>query len=168
MSDYEKLQQSLSTAPRAWLVTGVAGFIGSNLLERLLRLGQKVTGLDNLSTGHEKNLKEVRAAVSPEQWRKFRWVEGDIRDAGLCRRVTRGQDYILHQAALGSVPLSMKDPLQTNDSNVNGFMNLLWAAKAHGIKRFVFASSSAVYGDETSLPQKEGKIGRCLSPYAAS
>ncbi len=168
MSDYEKLQQSLSAAPRAWLVTGVAGFIGSNLLETLLGFGQKVTGLDNLSTGHQKNLKEVRAAVGPQKWKNFRWVEGDIRDAAVCRRVARGQDYILHQAALGSVPLSIKDPLQTNDSNVNGFVNLLWAAKAHGIKRFVFASSSAVYGDERSLPQREGKIGHCLSPYAAS
>jgi UDP-N-acetylglucosamine 4-epimerase len=168
MSKFEQLQQSLSAAPCAWLVTGVAGFIGSNLLETLLRLGQKVTGLDNLSTGHEKNLKEVRASVGAARWKNFRWVEGDIRDAALCRRVARGQDYVLHQAALGSVPLSMEDPLQTNDSNVNGFVNLLWAARTRGVKRFVFASSSAVYGDERSLPQRERKIGHCLSPYAAS
>ncbi len=168
MSEFQKLEQTLSGSPGNWLVTGVAGFIGSNLLEALLRLGQRVTGLDNLSTGRDGNLEQVRAAVGPRLWKNFRWIEGDIRDAALCRRVTRGKDYILHQAALGSVPLSIKDPIQTNDSNVNGFVNILWAAQGNGVKRFVFASSSAVYGDETSLPQKEGRIGRCLSPYATS
>jgi UDP-N-acetylglucosamine 4-epimerase len=168
MSELQKLKQSLSAARATWLVTGVAGFIGSNLLEALLRLGQTVTGFDNLSTGRKENLNQVRAAVGPGLWKNFRWTEGDIRDAALCRRVTRGQDYILHQAALGSVPHSLEDPVQTNDSNVNGFVKLLWAAKENGVKRFVFASSSAVYGDETTLPQRERKIGRCLSPYAAS
>jgi UDP-N-acetylglucosamine 4-epimerase len=168
MSPFQTLKVKLSAAPTSWLVTGVAGFIGSNLLESLLRLGQRVVGLDNLSTGRAENLAQVRAAVGPACWRNFRWVQGDIRDAATCRRVTRGVDYILHQAALGSVPLSLKDPIQTNDSNINGFVNLVWAAQVHGVKRFVFASSSSVYGDETALPQRENKIGRCLSPYAVS
>jgi UDP-N-acetylglucosamine/UDP-N-acetylgalactosamine 4-epimerase len=168
MSAFQKLKQNLSAARATWLVTGVAGFIGSNLLEALLRLGQTVTGLDNLSTGRAQNLAQVRTAVGPALWKNFRWIEGDIRDAALCRRVTRGKDYILHQAALGSVPRSLEDPIQTNDSNVNGFVNLLWAAQGNGVKRFVFASSSAVYGDETALPQRERRIGWCLSPYATS
>src|SRR5580658_3714474 len=168
MTLFQELKEDLSAAPASWLVTGVAGFIGSNLLESLLRFGQKVTGLDNLSTGRAQNLAEVRAAVGPACWRKFRWIQGDIRDAATCQRVTREVDYVLHQAALGSVPRSLEDPIRTNDSNVNGFVNLLWAANANRVKRFVFASSSSVYGDETSLPQKESRIGRCLSPYAAS
>jgi UDP-N-acetylglucosamine/UDP-N-acetylgalactosamine 4-epimerase len=158
----------LLASPATWLVTGVAGFIGSNLLETLLKLNQKVVGLDNLSTGRRVNLAQVRAAAGPERWQRFTWIKGDIRNAALCRRVTRGVDFVLHQAALGSVPRSLEDPIQTNDSNVNGFVNLLWAAKTNGVKRFVFASSSAVYGDEMSLPQRENKIGRCLSPYATS
>jgi UDP-N-acetylglucosamine 4-epimerase len=168
MTEYQKLKEKLSAAPASWLVTGAAGFIGSNLVEALLRLGQKVAGLDNLSTGREQNLAQVRAAVGPAAWRKFRCIQGDIRDEALCRRVTRGVDYVLHQAALGSVPRSLEEPIATNDSNVNGFVNILWAAKTNGIKRFVFASSSSVYGDERSLPQKENRIGRCLSPYAVS
>jgi UDP-N-acetylglucosamine/UDP-N-acetyl-alpha-D-glucosaminouronate 4-epimerase len=168
MSAFQELQENLSAAPASWLVTGAAGFIGSNLLEALLRLGQTVTGLDNLSTGRSENLAQVRAAVGPACWSNFHWIEGDIRDAAACQRVTRGVDYVLHQAALGSVPRSLVDPIQTNDSNVNGFVNLLWAAHVNGVKRLVFASSSSVYGDETALPQKENRIGRCLSPYAAS
>jgi UDP-N-acetylglucosamine 4-epimerase len=168
MSAFQKLKENLSSTPASWLVTGAAGFIGSNIVEELLRLGQKVTGLDNLSTGRADNLSQVRKAVGPSCWRNFRWVKGDIRDAAVCRRVTRGMDYVLHQAALGSVPRSLEDPLQTNDSNVNGFVTILWAAKSNGVKRFVFASSSSVYGDETSLPQKENKVGHCLSPYATS
>jgi UDP-N-acetylglucosamine 4-epimerase len=168
MSPFEELKKNLSAAPAAWLVTGAAGFIGSNIVETLLRLGQTVTGLDNLSTGHARNLAQVRAAVGPARWRNFRWVKGDIRDAATCQRVTRGADYVLHQAALGSVPHSLEDPVRTNDSNVNGFVQLLWAARVNGVKRFVFASSSAVYGDETTLPQRENRVGRCLSPYAAS
>jgi UDP-N-acetylglucosamine 4-epimerase len=168
MSAFQELKAKLSAAPATWLVTGAAGFIGSNLLETLLSLGQTVTGLDNLSTGRAENLAQVRAAVGPARWRNFRWIKGDIRDAATCRRVTRGVDYVLHQAALGSVPLSLEDPIQTHDSNVNGFINILWAAHGNGVKRFVFASSSAVYGDDTTLPQKENRIGRCLSPYATS
>jgi UDP-N-acetylglucosamine 4-epimerase len=150
------------------LVTGVAGFIGSNLLETLLQLHQKVVGLDNLSTGRRQNLAQVRAAVGPERWAGFTWIKGDIRDAALCRRAVRGVDFVLHQAALGSVPRSIEQPIQTHDSNVNGFVQLLWAARAAGVKRFVFASSSSVYGDETGLPQIEDRIGNCLSPYAVS
>ncbi len=168
MTEFQKLKERLSAAPATWLVTGAAGFIGSNLLETLLLLGQKVTGLDNLSTGSAKNLAQVRAAVGPAWWKNFRWMEGDIRDATLCRRATRGVDYVLHQAALGSVPRSLEDPIRSNDSNVNGFVNVLWAARVNGVKRFVFASSSSVYGDERSMPQKEEKIGSCLSPYAVT
>ena len=168
MSPFQELKENLSAAPATWLVTGAAGFIGSNLLESLLRLGQTVAGLDNLSTGRAQNLAQVRAAVGPACWRNFRWIKGDIRAAATCQRITRGVDYVLHQAALGSVPHSLEDPIKTNDSNVNGFVNLLWAAHGNGVKRFVFASSSAVYGDETAMPQKENRIGRCLSPYATS
>jgi UDP-N-acetylglucosamine/UDP-N-acetylgalactosamine 4-epimerase len=168
MSPFQALKEKLSAAPTSWLVTGAAGFIGSNLLEALLSLGQRVAGLDNLSTGRAGNLAQVRAAVGPACWRNFRWIKGDIRDAALCRRATRGVDYVLHQAALGSVPRSLEDPIRFNDSNVNGFVNLLWAARGNGVKRFVFASSSSVYGDETALPQREKKIGHSLSPYAAT
>jgi UDP-N-acetylglucosamine/UDP-N-acetylgalactosamine 4-epimerase len=168
MSAFEELQEKLPGAPASWLVTGVAGFIGSNILESLLRQGQKVSGLDNLSTGRAQNLAQVRAAVGPACWRNFRWVKGDIRDAATCRRVTRGVDYVLHQAALGSVPRSLEEPILSNDSNVNGFVNLLWSAKVNGVKRFVFASSSSVYGDDASLPQKENRVGHCLSPYATT
>jgi UDP-N-acetylglucosamine/UDP-N-acetylgalactosamine 4-epimerase len=168
MTPFQELKSDLSADPASWLVTGVAGFIGSNLLESLLGLGQKVTGLDNLSTGRAENLAQVRAAVGPSRWRNFRWIQGDIRDAAICRRVTRGVDCVLHQAALGSVPRSLEDPVETNDSNVNGFVNILWAARGNGVKRFVFASSSSVYGDAKALPQGEDRIGHCLSPYAAS
>jgi UDP-N-acetylglucosamine 4-epimerase len=168
MTVLESLKNRLSAAPASWLVTGAAGFIGSNLLEALLRWDQNVIALDNFSTGHQKNLDEVREAVGPARWKKCAWVEGDVRDAAVCRQVTKGVDHILHQAALGSVPRSIENPLATHDSNVNGFINLLWAARENGVKRFVFASSSSVYGDERSLPQVEAKIGNCLSPYAAS
>jgi len=168
MTRFDRLKKALRAAPATWLVTGVAGFIGSNLLETLLQLNQRVVGLDNLSTGRRENLAQVRAAVGPERWRKFTWIKGDIRDAALCRRAVRGADFVLHQAALGSVPRSIEDPIQTHDSNVNGFVQLLWAARAGGVKRFVFASSSSVYGDDTTLPQVEDRIGHCLSPYAVS
>jgi len=168
MSAFEKLKDSLTASPATWLVTGAAGFIGSNLLETLLRLGQKVIALDNLSTGHRDNLYQVRKLIGPARWKKCKWVHGDIRDVALCRRVTRGVDYVLHQAAMGSVPRSIEDPLATHQSNVNGSVNLLWAAHENGVKRLVFASSSSVYGDEASLPQIEPRIGRCLSPYAVS
>jgi UDP-N-acetylglucosamine 4-epimerase len=165
---FDKLKKALRASPAVWLVTGVAGFIGSNLLEALLRLNQRVIGLDNLSTGRRENLAQVRAAVGPDRWAKFTWINGDIRDGALCRRAVRGVDYVLHQAALGSVPRSIQEPTQTNDSNVNGFIQLLWAARQAGVKRFVFASSSSVYGDAARLPQVEDQTGHCLSPYAAS
>jgi UDP-N-acetylglucosamine 4-epimerase len=165
---FDKLKVKLSATPANWLVTGAAGFIGSNLLESLLRLDQKVLALDNLSTGHRDNLSQVRALVGAARWKNCKFIEGDIRDAELCGRATRGVKYILHQAALGSVPRSIEEPLATHESNVTGTANLLWAAHQNGVKRFVFASSSSVYGDDNSLPQIENKIGRCLSPYAVS
>jgi UDP-N-acetylglucosamine/UDP-N-acetylgalactosamine 4-epimerase len=168
MSAFEKLKGALSASPATWLVTGAAGFIGSNLLETLLRLDQNVIALDNLSTGHRHNLDQVRELVGPGRWKKCKWIEGDIRDTAACRRATRGVDYVLHQAALGSVPRSIEDPLATHESNVTGSVNIFWAARENGVKRLVFASSSSVYGDAASLPQVEHKIGRCLSPYAVS
>lgn len=168
MAAYEQLQSALRSAPRTWLVTGVAGFIGSNLLETLLQLEQRVIGLDNFATGHRQNLEEVKAFVSPAQWAAFRLVEGDIADLATCRCACDGADFILHQAALGSVPLSMEDPLACHRANVTGFLNMLIAARAANAKRFVYASSSAVYGDDPELPKIESKIGRPLSPYAAS
>ena len=168
MTEFEKLAKKLRRSPKNWLVTGAAGFIGSNLVETLLRLGQHVIGLDNLATGYKKNLDQVRQKVEPGHWKKFKWIKGDIRDAAVCRRAVREVDYVLHQGALGSVPRSIAAPDQTNDSNVNGFILLLNAAREGGVKRFVFASSSSVYGDDKTLPQIEKSIGNCLSPYAVS
>src|ERR1039457_354473 len=155
MSAYEQLQQELKAAPKTWLVTGVAGFIGSNLLEALLQLNQRVAGLDNLSTGKQKNLEEVRALVSPEQWGRFRFMEGDIGDLATCQAACAGVDYVLHQAALGSVPFSMTDPLGSHRSNVTGCLNMLVAARDAKVKRFVYASSSAVYGNEPGLAKED-------------
>ena len=149
------------------MVTGVAGFIGSNLLAELLSLGQNVVGLDNFSTGHRTNLDDVLAGSLPAT-AQLRMIEGDIRDLDTCRTACEGVDYVLHHAALGSVPWSMDDPLRTNAVNVDGFVNMLVAAKDAGVKRFVYASSSAVYGDSPDHPQLEDRIGRPLSPYAAS
>jgi UDP-N-acetylglucosamine 4-epimerase len=168
MSAYDELKAKLKAAPKTWLVTGVAGFIGSNLLEALLKLGQRVIGLDNLSTGNKANLDEVRGLVIPAQWERFRFVEGDITDLASCQIACAGVDFILHQAALGSVPRSMADPLTCHQSNVTGFLNMLLAARDAKVKRFVYASSSAVYGDNPELPKVEEKIGKPLSPYAAS
>jgi UDP-N-acetylglucosamine 4-epimerase len=168
MSAYDKLQAELRAVPRSWLVTGVAGFIGSNLLETLLKLDQRVVGFDNFATGHWKNLDEVQALVSPVQWAGFRFVEGDICDVAVCARACAGADFVLHQAALGSVPRSMAEPLATHAANVTGFVNMLETARAAGVKRFVYASSSAVYGDHPELPKVEDRIGRPLSPYAAT
>ncbi|MDW7979009.1 MAG: NAD-dependent epimerase/dehydratase family protein, partial [Verrucomicrobiales bacterium] len=168
MSNYEKLKAQLESAPKTWLVTGVAGFIGSNLLEALLKLGQRVIGLDNFSTGKRENLVQVRALVTSQQWANFRLVEADICDAAACIEVCKGVDFVLHQAALGSVPRSFDDPLGTHRSNVTGFINMLEAARRAGVARFVYASSSAVYGDDPGLPKREDKIGRPLSPYAAT
>jgi UDP-N-acetylglucosamine 4-epimerase len=168
MSAYRQLQTELLDKPRTWLITGVAGFIGSNLLEALLKLDQIVVGLDNFSTGHESNLDEVRATVSSEQWSRARIIEGDIRDLPICKQACAEVDFVLHQAALGSVPRSMADPICTHENNVNGFLNMLMAAREAGIKRFVYASSSSVYGDHPALPKIEEQIGRSLSPYAAT
>jgi UDP-N-acetylglucosamine 4-epimerase len=168
MAAFDQLKQKLTAAPAVWLVTGAAGFIGSNLLEELLRLDQRVIGLDNLATGSLNNLAQVKGIVGAKRWANFEWIEGDIRDLATCQRAAHRADFILHQAALGSVPKSLEDPVQTNESNVNGFVNMLWAARQAGVKRFVFASSSSVYGDDKSLPQVESQIGRCLSPYAVS
>lgn len=168
MSAYSDLQTRLLATPQKWLITGVAGFIGSNLLEQLLKLEQHVVGLDNFATGYTRNLDEVKALVTPSQWARFQLVSGDIGDTAVCQRVCAGVDFILHQAALGSVPRSIAEPLATHAANVTGFINLLEAARAARVKRFVYASSSAVYGDAPELPKVESKIGRPLSPYAAT
>jgi UDP-N-acetylglucosamine 4-epimerase len=149
-------------------VTGAAGFIGSHLVEHLLRLGQRVVGLDNFATGHRRNLEEVLALVSPAEAARFRFQEGDIRVPEACARACEGADVVLHQAALGSVPRSIADPVQTHDVNVTGFLRVLLAARDAGVRRFVYASSSSVYGDHPGLPKVEDRIGRPLSPYAVS
>jgi UDP-N-acetylglucosamine/UDP-N-acetylgalactosamine 4-epimerase len=168
MSAYDELQTELRAKPKTWLVTGVAGFIGSNLLEALLKLDQQVIGLDNLSTGKLKNLEEVKGLVSPAQWARFRFLEGDIGDLNRCQEACAATDFVLHQAALGSVPRSMTDPLGSHYSNVTGFLNMLIAARDAKVSRFVYASSSAVYGDDPGLPKVEERTGKPLSPYAAT
>jgi UDP-N-acetylglucosamine/UDP-N-acetylgalactosamine 4-epimerase len=168
MATYDQLRTELKAKPRTWLLTGVAGFIGSNLLETLLQLDQVVVGLDNYSTGHRKNLEEAQAQLSAAQWARFRMVEGDISDLATCQHACAGVDYVLHQAAQGSVPASMANPLGAHRSNVTGFLNMILAARDAKVKRFVYASSSAVYGDEPALPKVEHKTGHPLSPYAAT
>lgn len=165
---YDSIQADLVRAPKKWLVTGVAGFIGSNLLQKLLQLGQQVVGLDNFSTGHMHNLEDVRSRVPPEAWERFRLITGDIRDPEACREACEGVDAVLHQAAIGSVPRSMDDPLTSHASNLTGFLNMLVAAKDARVENFVYASSSSVYGDEPELPKREERIGTLLSPYAAT
>ena len=166
MSKIDEVKKNLKADPKKWLVTGVAGFIGSNLLEELLQLNQTVTGLDNFFTGKNENLADVQTSVEPEKWDRFRFMEGDIRDLSDCKAACKGVDYVLHQAALGSVPRSIDDPVTTNQCNVDGFVNMLVAAKDAGVKRFVYAASSATYGDHPKLPKVEDDIGRPLSPYA--
>lgn len=168
MSRYETVQSQLRAAPRSWLVTGVAGFIGSNLLEELLLLDQTVVGLDNFSTGHRHNLEAVRARVTPAQWARFRMREGDVCHLEECHAACAGVEFVLHHAALGSVPRSLDHPLRSHANNVDGFIHMLVAARDAGVKRFVFASSSSVYGDHPGLPKVEDAIGRPLSPYAAT
>jgi UDP-N-acetylglucosamine 4-epimerase len=168
MTAYEKLQGALRAEPKTWLVTGAAGFIGSNLVEALLKLDQRVVALDNFATGHRRNLDEVRTLVAPAQWRRFKFIEGDIRDAATCQKACRGVDYVLHQGALGSVPRSIAEPLNSHDANVNGTLHMLLAARDQKVRTFVYASSSSVYGDHPKLPKVEGIEGNLLSPYAAT
>jgi len=163
-----QILEPLERESYTWLVTGAAGFIGSNLVESLLRLDQKVVGLDNFSTGHKKNLEDVRQIVGSERWENFSLMEADIADFPACKRACAGIDYVLHQAALGSVPRSISDPVATNQSNVTGFLNMLCAANQADVRRFVFASSSSVYGSHPALPKVEDLLGDCLSPYAVS
>ncbi|NWL19518.1 NAD-dependent epimerase/dehydratase family protein [Pseudomonas umsongensis] len=168
MTFYESLKQALPTDPKTWLVTGVAGFIGSNLLETLLKLDQNVVGLDNFATGHQRNLDEVQGLVSDAQWSRFRFINGDIRKLEDCQSACVGVDYVLHQAALGSVPRSLNDPIATNSTNVDGFLNMLVAARDAQVKSFTYAASSSTYGDHPALPKVEGVIGNPLSPYAVT
>lgn len=187
MTAYDLVKKSLGEDPRTWLVTGVAGFIGSNLLETLLKINQRVVGLDNFATGHRRNLEEVRALVSPEQWARFSFIEGDIRKLEDCHRAmtfspvaaTLNQeadslteswpvDFVLHQAALGSVPRSLSDPISTNATNIDGFLNMLVAARDANVKSFTYAASSSTYGDHPALPKVEENIGLPLSPYAVT
>ena len=183
---YQALQAQLQATPKTWLVTGVAGFIGSNLLETLLKLNQRVVGLDNFATGHQRNLDEVETLVSPQQWANFQFIEGDIRNLEDCRRALAflsppmaegrggGQpnpipvDYVLHQAALGSVPRSIEDPITTNSANITGFLNMLVAARDAQVQSFTYAASSSTYGDHPGLPKVEDIIGKPLSPYAVT
>ena len=162
------LQKAVAGPPRTWLVTGVAGFIGSNLLEALLKLDQRVVGLDNFSTGHRTNLDQVRKAVGGRAWKRFKFHKGDIRSLATCQRVCSGVDVVLHQAALGSVPRSIDDPIATHENNVTGFLNMMVAARDNNVKRVVYAASSAAYGDHAALPRVESHVGKPLSPYAAS
>jgi UDP-N-acetylglucosamine 4-epimerase len=168
MSKIEDVRTQLKASPKKWLVTGVAGFIGSNLLQELLELGQTVIGLDNFSTGKRENLKDVRDEVGTNKWERFHFMEADIRNLEDCVRACDGVDYVLHQAALGSVPRSIDDPIKTNQSNVDGFLNMLIAARDSEVKRFIYAASSSTYGDHPALPKQEDRIGRPLSPYAVT
>jgi UDP-N-acetylglucosamine 4-epimerase len=168
MSRFEELRQRLSARPRRFLVTGAAGFIGSHLTEKLLGWGQHVVALDNFATGTHDNLDDALRTLSPEARARFRFIEGDIRSSETCADAVKGVEIVLHQAALASVPRSMADPLSTHSANVDGFVNVLLAAAGAGVERVVYASSSSVYGDEAAEPKTEGRIGRPLSPYAAS
>ncbi|MCE9608951.1 MAG: NAD-dependent epimerase/dehydratase family protein [Chthoniobacter sp.] len=168
MTAYSVLRQELAAEPRVWLITGVAGFIGSHLLEALLRLDQRVVGLDNFSTGSPQNLAEVEARVSPEQWARFTLQKGSVADMGACREASNRVDYVLHHAGFISVPLSLEDPLGCHDTNVTGTLNLLAAARDNRVRRVVYASSSAVYGDDARATKIEAQIGLPLSPYGAS
>ena len=165
---YEKIKKSLINEPKTWLITGVAGFIGSNLLETLLLLNQKVVGLDNFATGFQHNLDEVQGLVSKDQWQNFVFIEGDIRNLDDCQAACIGVDYVLHQAALGSVPRSIADPINTNDTNISGYLNMLVAARDAQVASFTYAASSSTYGDHPALPKVENAIGNPLSPYAVT
>jgi UDP-N-acetylglucosamine 4-epimerase len=185
MTHYEQIQTQLRQDPKTWLVTGAAGFIGSNLLETLLKLDQRVVGLDNFATGHQRNLDEVQTLVTPDQWANFCFIEGDIRQLPDCQAAMTWQapvppcgrdapvamspvDYVLHQAALGSVPRSLADPIATNETNITGFLNMLVAARDAKVQSFTYAASSSTYGDHPALPKVEENIGNPLSPYAVT
>ena len=181
MTPYQQLLTTLPESPKTWLVTGAAGFIGSNLTEALLKLDQRVVGLDNFATGHQRNLDEVQRLVTPDQWARFHFIKGDIRNLEDCRRAMTWQapgcalapssakvDYVLHQAALGSVPRSLKDPITSNETNVSGFLNMLVAARDAEVKSFTYAASSSTYGDHPGLPKVEDRIGKPLSPHAVT
>ena len=164
----KEVTAKLREKPKKWLVTGVAGFIGSNLLEELLQLDQMVVGLDNFSTGKPENLEDVKKEVGPDKWKQFHFIKGDIRNLTDCMEICKGVDYVLHQAALGSVPRSIDDPIKTNQSNIDGFLNMLVAVRDNKVDRFVYAASSSTYGDHPDLPKKEDRIGKPLSPYAVT
>ncbi|HUR45770.1 MAG TPA: SDR family oxidoreductase [Candidatus Saccharimonadales bacterium] len=168
MTNYTNLLSELKQTPRTWLITGAAGFIGSNLMEALLKTDQKVVGLDNFSTGKEINLQEALNAVTPKQRENFKFIKGDIRVLADCQKASEGVDYVLHHAALGSVPLSVENPLGCNENNVTGCLNMLLAARDQKVRRFVYASSSAVYGDCEDTLKVEDRVGQSISPYAAS
>lgn len=179
---YEQVKAELTATPKTWLITGVAGFIGSNLLEHLLKLNQTVVGLDNFATGHQHNLDEVQSLVTAEQWTRFHFIEGDIRNLEDCQKAmfhpelgagrwalgAANVDYVLHQAALGSVPRSIADPITTNAANITGFLNMLVAARDAEVQSFTYAASSSTYGDHPALPKVEENIGNPLSPYAVT
>lgn len=164
----DKIRKHLLSNQYRWLITGVSGFIGSNLLEKLLELNQIVIGLDNFSTGKKENLKDVQNITSPDQWKNFQFLEGDICDLDTCMQVTDGINFVLHQAALGSVPRSIKDPITTNKTNTSGFLNMLWASNNNNVGSFIYAASSSSYGDHEALPKVEERIGNPLSPYAVT
>jgi UDP-N-acetylglucosamine/UDP-N-acetylgalactosamine 4-epimerase len=172
ITKYEKLQEHLINNQKTWLITGVAGFIGSNLLEKLLTLNQKVVGLDNFDTGHQYNIdqaiEDANKVTSKDLNANFKFINGDIRDLDNCKQACNGVDYVLHQAALGSVPRSIEDPINTNRANIDGFLNMLVASKDANVKSFVYAASSSTYGDHPDLPKVEDKIGNPLSPYAVT
>lgn len=168
MTRYEQIKAELLASPKTWLVTGVAGFIGSNLLETLLGLNQRVVGLDNFATGFQHNLDEVQSQVTAGQWAEFRFIQGDIRQLQDCHNACTGVDYVLHQAALGSVPRSINDPIATNETNISGFLNMLVAARDAEVTSFTYAASSSTYGDHPALPKVEENIGNPLSPYAVT
>ncbi|KOR31178.1 Vi polysaccharide biosynthesis protein VipB/TviC [Achromatium sp. WMS2] len=168
LTKYEILQNQLLEQPKTWLITGVAGFIGSNLLEKLLKLEQQVIGLDNFSTGYQHNLDQVQSSVTANQWKRFNFICGDIRRIEDCKQACQGVDFVLHQAAFCSVPGSIEDPTTTNQINIDGFLNMLITGRDATIQRFVYAASSATYGDHPDLPKVEEKIGKQLSPYAVT
>ncbi len=168
MTRYQMVKEQLIAAPKTWLVTGAAGFIGSNLVEALLKLDQNVVGLDNFATGYQHNLDEIKTLVSEQQWRNFSFIEGDIRILEDCQNAVKGVDYVLHEAALGSVPRSLNNPINTNDTNISGFLNMLVASRDEKVESFTYAASSSTYGDHPALPKVEENIGKPLSPYAVT